>query len=135
MTTSLQDTSRSASECSMTRGVRPPLTAKLNVPCSPMQRFAVSATKSAAALDNSSALANERSSWCTSGRLLDVTTELGAHGREHLGGELSSSARFVALPQRGADHGDGNRLLDGRFDRPATLPGVRDATAVVLEFW
>src|SRR5271167_2270294 len=124
MNTSDHATSICASRSNMVHGVRPPLTAKVNRPFVAIERREHIATYVAAASATDSASGKSRNSWCTLRTLLDVSTELGAHRREHLGRELSLIARLESLPQRGADDRRRHGLVNGGLDGPTTFPGV-----------
>ena len=63
------------------------------------------------------------------GGLLYMAAELVAHGGEHLVGEVGLAARAETIVQGGTDDRRRGRLIDGRHDRPAALPGIRDPAA------
>ena len=62
-----------------------------------------------------------------------MATELVAHRRQQLAGELAEAARLEPLVERGSDHRGGHALVDRREHRPAALSGVAHPTGELGE--
>src|SRR5215510_8320387 len=65
--------------------------------------------------------------------LLEMSTELVAHRREQLVGEVGLAARAETRVQGGRQDGNGHGLVDRGLDRPAPLSGVRHAPSELRE--
>src|SRR5262249_35292811 len=64
---------------------------------------------------------------------LVMPAETQTHGRQQLVGILRATARLETRVQRSAQHVRGHADLDCRLYGPASLTGVRDAAAKLLE--